>query len=69
MAVYYCIECDRTLDDDYFPCVEHPIDPTIFCCERCAEDLEEKADMDKEFKSMKDEYEREIISGLQRRMK
>lgn len=67
MAIYRCDECDQFIDDDYFPCVEHPTMMDAFCCEECAEkvEAEEKA----EFARMKREYEREIISGLKRRMK
>ena len=67
MAIYRCDECDQMIDDDYFPCVEHPTDAEAYCCESCADKVEERED--KEFKRMKAEYEREIISGLQRRMK
>ena len=54
MAIYRCDECEHMIDDDYFPCVEHPTDSNLFCCEDCAESLEEDA----EFKVMKAEYDR-----------
>ena len=43
MAIYICDECGSMLDDDYFPCVEHPIDNTRFCCEGCAQYIEDEA--------------------------
>lgn len=46
MAIYRCEECNQLIDDDYFPCVEHPTDPTAFCCESCAQELEEECDED-----------------------
>lgn len=67
MAIYICDECGKTLDGDYHPCVE--VEGLDFCCEECATELEEEADLEKEFKSMKAEYERETISGLQRQIK
>ena len=66
MAMYRCDECDRLLDDDYEPMVEHPTDAEVFCCEMCADKVEQEED--EEFRSMKAEYEREIISGLKRKM-
>ena len=42
MAIYRCEVCEQLIDDDYFPCVEHPTDPTAFCCEACAEEIEEE---------------------------
>ena len=44
MAIYICDICGNMLDGDYSPCVEHPKDNTLFCCEECAseaEDIEE----------------------------
>ena len=69
MAIYQCEHCDKLIDGDHFPCVEHPTEENAFCCESCAEELEEEADMEKEFKRMKAEYDREVISGLQRQLK
>lgn len=69
MAIYNCIECDRWLDGDHYPCIEHPDDSCACICEECAAELEEAADMEKEFKRMKAEYDREIISGLNRQLK
>ena len=42
MAVYLCEECDQMIDGDWSPCVEHPTDPTAYCCEACAESLEDE---------------------------
>ena len=66
MAMYRCDECEKLIDGDYFPCVEHPTQADLFCCEECADKIE--AEEDAEFKRMKAEYEREIISGLKRHM-
>ena len=66
MAIYICDECGETFDDDYSPCVEHPTRAEAFCCEECADKVEEEEK--KEFKHMKAEWEREIISGLKRHM-
>ena len=41
MAIYRCDECERFIDGDYFPCVEHPTDTTLELCEECAAKLEE----------------------------
>jgi len=68
MSVYNCFECDSWFDSDFFPCIEHPVESGALTCEECASELEEQADMEKEFKSMEADYEREIISGLQRKM-
>jgi len=66
MAMYRCDECEKLIDDDYFPMVEHPTQAELYCCESCADKVEEEeAD---EFKRMKAEYDREIISGLKRHM-
>ncbi len=40
MAMYRCEECENIIDGDYSPCVEHPKDPTAYCCESCADSLE-----------------------------
>ena len=39
MAIYRCDVCESLIDGDYFPCVEHPKDDTLFCCEECAEEI------------------------------
>ena len=39
MAIYICDVCDKTLDGDHDPCVEHPIDSTKFCCESCQQEI------------------------------
>jgi len=39
MAMYQCDECQRMVDGDDYPCVEHPEDPTVCCCESCREEL------------------------------
>ena len=36
MAIYICDICGEMLDGDYNPCVEHPNDSSLFCCEACA---------------------------------
>jgi predicted nucleic acid-binding Zn ribbon protein len=41
VAIYNCDECGEMFDDDYSPCVEHPNDSSLFCCEGCATELEE----------------------------
>ena len=69
MAIYLCDICNVMKDGDYDPCVEHPTDSSEFCCESCAEEAEEEIEMEKEFKRMKAEYDREVISGLQRKLK
>ena len=48
MAVYYCEECDHYKDGDYFPCVEHPTQAEAFCCEACAERIEEECRKERE---------------------
>ena len=40
MAIYQCEECQQMIDDDYFPCVEHPTNPLAYCCESCADEIE-----------------------------
>lgn len=65
MAIYRCDECDQLIDDDYFPCVEHPHYADQFCCEECADKVEEEEKA--EFKRMRSEYQREVESGLKRR--
>ena len=35
MAVYYCNECDRYLDDDYHPCAEDPRKKLHLLCPEC----------------------------------
>ena len=67
MSIYISDECGVTFDGDYHLCVEHPGDSSLLCCEECSVELEEAADMEKEFKRMKSEYDREIISGLKRK--
>jgi len=67
MAIYMCDVCGEYKDGDHSPCVEST-EGGDFCCEECAAELEEEADMKKEFKRMKAEYDREIISGLRRKM-
>ena len=42
MAIYLCEVCNNMKDGDYNPCVEHPTDPTAFCCEECATEIEEE---------------------------
>jgi len=50
MAIYYCDECSKMIDDNYFPCVEHPHEVDVFCCEACADllDQEEDAEFERE---------------------
>ena len=55
MAIYLCDECGEMIDGDHSPCVEHPTDSSLFCCEECADSLNEDA----EFKAAKAEYQRE----------
>ena len=43
MAIYICYECGQHYDDDYHPCVEHPQDTILYCCEACAEAILEDA--------------------------
>jgi len=62
MAIYICDECGHAFDDDYHPCVDHPTDGDLFCCEECASLIEQE--QDDEFKSIKAAYEREIIAGV-----
>lgn len=57
MAIYNCDVCFETFDDDWNPCVEHPTDGDLFCCEACASDIE--AEEDAEFKKRKAEWLRE----------
>jgi hypothetical protein len=64
MAIYICSECDTMKDGDCFPCVEHPDSPEELICEECSAELEEEADMEKEFKQMRSEYQREVESGI-----
>ena len=46
MAMYYCEECDRYVDDDYNPMVEHPYRKRFAsyrdkaCCNECSVELE-----------------------------
>ena len=68
MAMYICSECDQLTDGDHYPCVDHPGGSNKLACEEYATELEEEMDMKKEFKRMKAEYDREIISGLRRKM-
>ena len=42
MAVYRCEECDKWLDDDYFPCQEHPKHENELICPYCLLQLEEE---------------------------
>ena len=65
MSIYYCEECDRNIDGDWFICVEHPTQAEAFCCEACAERIEEEEK--EELKRMRSEYQREVESGLKRR--
>ena len=48
MAIYICDECGQHYDDDYLPCVEHPTDPTAFCCEACTEAIAEDTPSEKD---------------------
>lgn len=41
MSMYICDECQILLDDDHYPCVPHPTNPSIYCCESCAEAIED----------------------------
>jgi len=41
MAIYICDECGEMKDGDHDPCVEHPSDSSLFCCEECYAELEE----------------------------
>ena len=65
MSMYICEECDNLIDGDYFPCVEHPTEPESFCCENCADLLDQEEDA--EFNKMRAEYQREVESGLRRK--
>lgn len=49
MAIYLCEECNQMIDDDYFPCVEHPTVKEAFCCEVCAEELENEGEDDVQY--------------------
>ena len=40
MSMYICANCDELLDGDYDPCVSHPWDISLYCCESCADELE-----------------------------
>ena len=46
MAVYYCEECQRLVDGDYNPMVEHPYRKRLpsykdkTCCDECSIELE-----------------------------
>jgi len=42
MAMYMCAECDSWLDDDYYPCQEHPTSKTELICPDCLLELEER---------------------------
>ena len=44
MACYICAECDRMIDGDYDPCVEHPTVENGLMCTDCAEQIEEETE-------------------------
>ena len=68
MSMYRCDECETMIDGDYDPCVEHPTDSTLFCCETCADDIQNEIDLQKEFTKMRAEYRREIEAGLRKKL-
>jgi len=59
MAMYICAECDQLTDGDHYPCVEHPDQSGDLCCEECAAELEEEAEIDADFKREREAYNRE----------
>lgn len=68
MAIYICDVCDNYKDGDYFPCVEHPKDSSLLCCEECASEIEYKIEQD-ELKKLASENQREVEAGLKRQLK
>jgi len=44
MAMYYCHDCDKLLDDDYHPCTEHPQKHGEIVCPDCALEWEDRAE-------------------------
>lgn len=68
MAIYRCEECEQMIDGDYDPCVEHPKDSSLFCCEACADEIEYQIEQD-ELKKLASENQREVEAGLKRQLK
>lgn len=62
MAIYLCEVCDEMKDGDWDMCVVHPNNPEAYCCEQCADDINEKNDLEK----LRSELQREVESGLKR---
>lgn len=42
MAIYLCYECDNFIDNDWFPCEEHPDKEGELLCPSCYEEIEEE---------------------------
>jgi Zn finger protein HypA/HybF involved in hydrogenase expression len=40
MAMFYCLECDKYIDDDYHPAEPHPKDSLEFICPDCLSDMQ-----------------------------